>query len=83
MTTKTIKKTRKNRKFDLILFNALDLNTYSYIPSTPAAYLRYVFVGSKPTLDYPVPAGYEEVFDWTWTYKVDSNVIFCLCYSEQ
>lgn len=62
--------------FDIILFNAPNLNTYDSLPSTRAEYQRYVFVSSRSAVDYPVPAGYDKVFNWTWTYRLDSDVIY-------
>lgn len=66
----------KIEDFDIILFNALNLNTYDSLPSKRVSYQKYVFVSSKCAIDYPVPAGYEGIFNWTWTYRLDSDVTF-------
>lgn len=66
----------KLEEFDVILFNAPNLNLYDTLPATRAAYQKYVFVGSKYVMDYPVPASYDNFFNWTWTYRLDSDVIF-------
>lgn len=66
----------KIEEFDIILFNVLNLNTYNYLPSTRAAYQKYVFVSPKPAVDYPIPAGYTDFFNWTWTYRLDSDITF-------
>lgn len=66
----------KIEEFDIILFNAPNLNTYNSFPSKRVSYQNYVFVSSRCSMDYPLPAGYEGVFNWTWTYRLDSDVTF-------
>lgn len=67
---------KKLEDFDMILFNALNLNPFDSLPSTRAAYQRYVFVSSTSAINYPVPPSYNGVFNWTWTYRLDSDIIF-------
>lgn len=66
----------KIEEFDVILFNALNLNTYDILPTIRRAHQIYVFVSSKSARAYPVPPGYDGVFNWTWTYRLDSNILF-------
>lgn len=67
---------KNTEDFDIILFNVQNLNTFYSLPLTRAAYQGYVFVSSKSAMKYPLPAVYDGVFNWTWTYRLDSDVIF-------
>lgn len=64
------------QEFDAILFNVLNLNTYDTLPNRRCSNQIYIFVSSKSAKDYPIPRGYDGVFNWTWTYRLDSNILF-------
>lgn len=66
------------RYFDVILFNAVNIRTYLPVnlPPKRAKYQKYVFVSTESEANYPGNGEYDGVFNWTWTYKFDSDISF-------
>lgn len=66
------------RYFDVILFNAPNIRTYLPITLPPkrSEYQKYVFVSTESSANYPGAREYNGIFNWTWTYKLDSDICF-------
>lgn len=60
--------------YDVILFNAVNLTDFQQ-PLERSERQRYVFVSDEPPIYYPVPSHYNGFFNWTWTYKLDSDAL--------
>lgn len=66
------------RLFDVMLFNAVNIRTYLpvVLPPRRSKYQKYVFVSTESAANYPGSKEYNSVFNWTWTYKFDSDINF-------
>lgn len=64
--------------FDAILFDSVFLYEHPDIqlPHRRSRTQRYVFVSTASSADYPITPEYNNFFNWTWTYKFDSDVVF-------
>lgn len=62
--------------FDVILFNAVNLQSDTEKPSSRSLEQVYIFVGMQASSNYPVPDTYNGFFNRTWTYKLDSDIYF-------
>lgn len=64
--------------YDAILFNAVTLRkTPSHkLPEVRAEHQKYILVSTKSSTAYPIAAKYNNYFNWTWTYKLDSDINF-------
>lgn len=60
--------------FDAILFLGSELANLSSVPHARAEYQKYVFVSRDPASVYPVTSEYDSFFNWTWTYKLNSDI---------
>lgn len=60
--------------FDAILFVGSELDTLSSVPQARAEHQKYVFVSRKPAAAHPVKTEYDSFFNWTWTYKLNSDI---------
>lgn len=60
--------------YDVILFNAVNLTDFQQ-PVERSERQKYVFVSDEPPIYYPVPPHYNGFFNWTWTYKLDSDAV--------
>lgn len=65
------------REFDVILFNAMTFNDYRVtLPLERSIKQKYVFLSDEPPAIHPVPSHYNGIFNFTWTYKLDSDAMF-------
>lgn len=62
--------------FDVILFNAVNLQSDMEKPNSRGPEQVYIFVGMQASSNYPVPDIYNGFFNRTWTYKLDSDIYF-------
>lgn len=60
--------------FDAILFLGSELSDLSMIPRVRYDDQKYVFVGVEPAIDQPVKEDFNSFFNWTWTYKLNSDI---------
>lgn len=60
--------------FDAILFLGSELANLSSVPHVRAENQKYVFVSRDPASVYPVTSEYDSFFNWTWTYKLNSDI---------
>lgn len=58
--------------YEVILFNAVNVTDLER-PLERTEKQIYVFVSDEPPIYYPVPPYYNGFFNWTWTYKLDSD----------
>lgn len=63
------------RDFDVILFNAVNLADVK-VPSSRSEEQKYVFASRESPDNFPIPSRYKEVFNLTWTYRLDSDINF-------
>lgn len=65
-------------KFDAILFNSIEVHDDPVLPLpvARATYQKYIFVGAESPVNYPVKHKYNSFFNWTWTYKLNSDNLF-------
>lgn len=65
-------------KFDAILFDAVALKEEPDIPfpKNRSKYQRYVLASTESSVHYPITSEYNNFFNWTWTYKLDSDIVF-------
>lgn len=65
-------------EFDAILFNIVELrtNTSLPLPATRSLKQKYVLVSRESSVYYPLPPSYDGYFNWTWTYRVDSDISY-------
>lgn len=61
------------RDFDVILFNSMTLDSGLNLPSTRSEKQKYVFMSDESPAMYPAPKRYNGFFNFTWTYKLDSD----------
>lgn len=59
--------------FDVILFNTMAFNLDNTLPSTRSENQIYVFVSNEPPAMFSVPSHYNGFFNFTWTYRLDSD----------
>lgn len=68
------------KKFDAILFNAVDLYNDSEAllpPNTRSNHQKYIFVSTESATNIPIRQGdFDGYFNWTWTYRLDSDIPF-------
>lgn len=64
--------------FDAVLFYGPDLHLHPNLklPVTRAENQKYVFVSVESAQNYPITKRYNNYFNWTWTYKLDSDARF-------
>ncbi|XP_053616796.1 alpha-(1,3)-fucosyltransferase C-like [Plodia interpunctella] len=64
------------RYFDAVLFDAKDVSQGDMeLPSVRSGYQKYIFVANDSSDNYPVcKSVYDDFFNWTWTYKLDSTI---------
>lgn len=60
--------------FDAILFFGSELANLSSLPHVRAEHQKYVFVSREPASAHPVTSEYDSFFNWTWTYKLNSDI---------
>lgn len=63
--------------FDVILFNSFQVSTNSpklVIPTSRTPEQIYIFISSEPPTMYPLRSIYDGFFNYTFTYKLDSDV---------
>lgn len=65
-------------KFDAILFNSIEVHDDPHLPlpGARATYQKYIFVSPESPMNYPVNNNYNNFFNWTWTYKLNSDNLF-------
>lgn len=59
--------------FDALLINVKCLNETFNFPSKRSRRQKYVFVALESSVNYPLGDKYNNVFNVTWTYKLDSD----------
>lgn len=64
--------------FDVLAFNAVDLyRNFSHpLPTKRSAKQKYILVSRESSAYYPVSEFYDNYFNWTWTYRLDSDINF-------
>lgn len=63
------------RDFDVILFNAVNLVDVR-LPTNRSKAQKYVFASRESPVNFPIPSRYKDVFNVTWTYRLDSDINF-------
>lgn len=63
--------------FGAILFYSEELRKDPYLPMPTERNFeqKYVFVSTKPSALFPITTYYDNFFNWTWTYKLDSDIV--------
>lgn len=65
------------RGYDALLFNAATLHTEpTTLPDVRSLNQKYVLVSVESAANYPISAKYNNFFNWTWTYKLNSDINF-------
>lgn len=59
--------------FDVLLMNVKCLNETFNLPHKRSRHQKYVFVALESSANYPLGDKYNNVFNLTWTYKLDSD----------
>lgn len=64
--------------FDVILFNVVSLipRKDMALPESRIDDQIYVFVSTESASNYPIGPDFNNFFNWTWSYKLNSDVIF-------
>lgn len=62
--------------FDAILFNAPDIHTDMFMPLARSEKQIYVFVSTEPESKCPIPEEFDNFFNYTWSYKLNSDIIY-------
>lgn len=63
--------------FDVLIFNAAHMNSPNIsLPEKRSQSQKYIMVAMEPAGFYPLPARFDDFFNFTWTYKLDSDVPF-------
>lgn len=62
--------------YDAVLFNTMTLkkNPLHEMPSERSDKQKYILVSTKSAATYPITYRYNNFFNWTWTYKLDSDI---------
>lgn len=60
--------------FDAILFLGSELSQLTIVPSVRYDDQKYVFVSVGSAVTEPVSKVFNSFFNWTWTYKLDSDI---------
>lgn len=60
--------------FDAILFLASELSDIPLVPDVRYDDQKYVFVGQESAVTKPVKEEFNSFFNWTWTYKLESDI---------
>lgn len=63
-------------EFDVILFNILFIKNKMDIPHIRSENQKYVLAAYEPSGLIQIPAKFNKFFNLTWTYKLDSDVVF-------
>lgn len=65
-------------EYDALLFDAVSLHTQPMmrLPGERSLNQKYVLVSIESAADYPIYAKYNNFFNWTWTYKLNSDINF-------
>lgn len=61
-------------EYDAILFNSIDLKFYTELPMARTDNQMYVFVSTEPSKNHPMIEKFNSFFNYTWTYKLDSDI---------
>lgn len=59
--------------FDVLLMNVKCLNETFSLPYKRSRHQKYVFVALESSANFPLDDKYNNVFNLTWTYKLDSD----------
>lgn len=63
------------KKYDIILFDIIELrDKYMQLPKHRSEQQQYVFVSREPPSLYDLPNVFDDIFNLTWTYKLNSDV---------
>lgn len=65
-------------EFDALVFNVVELrtNTSLPLPGNRSPHQKYVLVSRESSVYYPLPPIFDGYFNWTWTYRIDSDISF-------
>lgn len=62
-------------QFDVLLFNLIDLSYNNFtLPDKRSERQKYIFVSHEPPGLHKVTSKYNDFFNLTWTYKLDSDI---------
>lgn len=66
------------KEFDALIFNVMELrtNTSLPLPVSRSPHQKYVLVSRESSVYYPLPPSFDGFFNWTWTYRIDSDISF-------
>lgn len=64
--------------FDVVLFNVVSLfpRKDMSLPEARSDDQIYAFVSTESASNYPIGPDFNDFFNWTWSYKLNSDVIF-------
>lgn len=62
--------------FDVILFSVMGMTKEMEMPRVRSETQKFVLVGLEPAGIHKVPLEYHKYFNITWTYKLDSDIVF-------
>lgn len=62
--------------YDVILLNRYNMHRYMKIPNKRTETQNYIFASEEPAGLHKIPREFNKWFNLTWTYKLDSDVVF-------
>lgn len=62
--------------FDVILFSVMGMTKEMEMPRVRSEDQKYILVGLEPAGIHRVPFEFHKYFNITWTYKLDSDIVF-------
>lgn len=60
--------------YDVIMFNVIGLKADMDLPAKRSENQKYVLVATEPAGIHKIPRDFNKFFNFTWTYKLDSDV---------
>lgn len=65
-------------EYGALLFNAVTLHSTPNmrLPDLRSDNQKYILFSPGSAANYPISAKYNHLFNWTWTYKLDSDINF-------
>lgn len=64
------------RDFDVVLFNSVTMAEGIKLPSNRTENQLYIYVSIESPMNFPIAPLYNGFFNWTWTYRLDSDINF-------
>lgn len=62
--------------YDVFLFNAAHMNNDLILPSSRSPSQVYIMVDEEPAGYYSLSTRFDDFINFTWTYKLDSDILF-------